>query len=141
MTIAQIADVYRNFDLELIFVIVLISLGLHEWCMACVFFFRFALSLLILANIPHAICIQLWMSGQYKNWRDEWKNSYNTTNYTNKEKWINGQIWNGKNWKIALTRIKWFFLNKKSWAETEQAIGVKYTGCHTIIMKNDMHNN
>lgn len=40
MTIAQIADVYRNFDLELIFVIVLISLGLHEWCMACFFSIR-----------------------------------------------------------------------------------------------------
>lgn len=36
------------------------------------------------------------------------KNSYNT-NYTSKEKWINGQIWNGKNWKIALTRIKCVF--------------------------------
>lgn len=41
----------------------------------------------------------------------------------NEEKWINGQIWNGKNWKITLTPPVHIIISK--WGEAGQSMSKK----------------
>lgn len=57
----------------------------------------------------------LWLSDQHQ--KGEKKMTQN------EEKWINGQIWNGKNWKITLTPPVHIIISK--WGEAGQSMSKK----------------